>query len=555
MIDAIYACSPRCARWTLRRNPMYLMSAVLMAVGARLLLVTPAGAAGDIKLILATLAVLQVYEWAVSGILVLLHRYRRSPEDQPFLLLVAILFWTGPMAATIEMTALRIDLGIIVAAAACLIALGELGFIQRGLSIHMSLAPRLTGAACVLFLTAVPPLLRVPDSGAGPNELWLYAAWWVLAAIALTTLISFRSPPMPGIEGAVSRQITFPTLTLGATALHLVGMGHAFFCHAAWFYASPLIVAASIVAVEHFVRTGRRNHPALLFVSALPLGAILLATRPFDPNVPVDTLPLWLRDPMPLMSAIAAAAWWFGYLRHGYAAALHAGSTSLAWAAYRAVRLFSPRVAAEDVDIAPNVTPDVFAFALFAAAAYMAVSALIRRCRTEAFLSLLANLAAVALLSWQNGPAGWFVLLLAMGWTWLLGTHLLRPRPPVLLQVLPIAFLLVFTCGYDFSPALVWYARAHGLVLIGGLLLAGLVWPWTAYRWIAAAAAAAYVAFLLWRWVGLHSDPIAAGIVTGSFALLLAGTTVSWHKQRLLIWANRGAGDRADQQVETNYSP
>ena len=80
-----------CARrlvWWLRRNPLYLMSAGCMAVGARLYLVQPNTPVGDIGVILVTLGVLQVYEWAVTAILLLLHRWRRSPEDEPSLLLV-----------------------------------------------------------------------------------------------------------------------------------------------------------------------------------------------------------------------------------------------------------------------------------------------------------------------------------------------------------------------------------------------------------------------------------------------------------------------------------
>jgi hypothetical protein len=87
-----------------RRNPLYLLSAAAMAVGARLYLVTPDAPAGEIGLILLTLGVLQLYEIAASAVLLTLHRFRRSPEDLPSLLLVAGLFWTGPLAATVEMT-------------------------------------------------------------------------------------------------------------------------------------------------------------------------------------------------------------------------------------------------------------------------------------------------------------------------------------------------------------------------------------------------------------------------------------------------------------------
>src|SRR5262245_26100443 len=87
-------------RWWVQHNPNYLLSAACMAIGARLLLVSPHTRAGDIGAVLLTLGVLQLYEWAVAGVLVLLHHSRRSPEDHRMLLLVTALFWTGPLAAT-----------------------------------------------------------------------------------------------------------------------------------------------------------------------------------------------------------------------------------------------------------------------------------------------------------------------------------------------------------------------------------------------------------------------------------------------------------------------
>ena len=68
----------RCAGWWVERNPTYLISAGLMAVGARLYLVSPSSRAGDVGLIMLTLGVLQLYMWAVTGILLALRRWGRG---------------------------------------------------------------------------------------------------------------------------------------------------------------------------------------------------------------------------------------------------------------------------------------------------------------------------------------------------------------------------------------------------------------------------------------------------------------------------------------------
>ena len=135
-MNSLQARIHRALGWAIQRNPAYLVSAALTAVGARLFLVGPADPAGDIRLILLTFGVLQVYEWAVEGILIALHRAGRSPEDQPSLLLVATVFWTGPMAATMEMIAYRPRLGTYLAAGACMIALGELRTCCRMLGLY-----------------------------------------------------------------------------------------------------------------------------------------------------------------------------------------------------------------------------------------------------------------------------------------------------------------------------------------------------------------------------------------------------------------------------------
>jgi len=305
MVDGIRGELARWVEWMLRRNPLYLLSAVLVAVGARLYLVSPSAAPGDIGLIVTTLVVVQVYEWGVSGLLVLLHRSRRSPEDKPSLLLVAVVFWTGPMAATIEMTALRAELGTIVAAGACLIALGELLSVQRMLGIRMTIAGQLVGAACVVLLAVVPPFLRVSDGGARFSELYLYAAWWMLGALALLSLGSIWSHRQASdrvgrsVRAALplGSELAFIAMVVAASAAHLVGMNHAFFCHASLFYASPLIIAVSVVAVEYLVTKRLWHHPLLLAASTLPVIALILAASPFDEDVPVGRGPVWFRDP------------------------------------------------------------------------------------------------------------------------------------------------------------------------------------------------------------------------------------------------------------------
>jgi hypothetical protein len=147
-----------------------------MAVGARLYLVQPNTPVGDIGVILVTLGVLQVYEWAVTAILLLLHRWRRSPEDEPSLLLVAALFWTGPLAATVELSARQAREGLLCAVGVLVFALIELFIVRRSLALGLSGPTRVLAVACFVLLVVAPAVLHV-ENGPGTNELFLYGCW------------------------------------------------------------------------------------------------------------------------------------------------------------------------------------------------------------------------------------------------------------------------------------------------------------------------------------------------------------------------------------------
>lgn len=526
--------------WFIRRNPMYLASAALMAIGARLFLVDPNTAPGEIKLILITLIVLQLYEWAVSAILLLLQRSRRSPEDKPSLLLIAMLFWTGPMAATIEMTVLRSGLGVILAIMACLMALAELGYIERTLQLRTSFPTKLTAVACVMYLALLPPMLRATD-GAGPNELYLYGASWLLAVISLPAIATIRSNrndlanPHTRSRASLDHEMLFSAITVGCTAIHTLGMNHAFFCHASWFYVSPLIVAASVVLGEYLQHVARNNGRLILLADVLPLLAIFLAVQDFNAHVPIHMLPPWLHKPLIPVTFICGIAWWYGWHRRRRAWLFHAGSAAFVFTAYRFLIL--PKAISSTLPLAGSdwlTQRNVIAMILFAAAAYMAASAFIRKNRHEAFAAMLLNFAAVSVVVWQRTPSDLLIMSIVIGWSWLAVMHLYLRRAPLLCRLVPIAFLAIATCASDFNPLTMWPVRWHSLVAVIALIVIGTRWRWTSYRMTAVGFGCVEVLCIASHWLGHISNPLALSVVLVSFLLLATGVIISWNKERLL---------------------
>lgn len=312
--------------WWVQRNPTYLLSAACMAVGARLYLVHPGTAAGDLGVILITLGVLQLYEWAVAGVLVLLHRFRKAPEDQPSLLLVAALFWTGPLAATVELSAQYRTAGLLAALAIFFIGWLELWSVQRTLRLRLGLGPCLAATACFALLVIAPAYLHVGASAGGTDDIFLYLCWWWLAFFALAGGLALRwQPDGPPAPARLIRDALFLFVTTAAAAAHLYAMNYAYYGHARAFYAGPLLLVLAAVVFELHA-AGVRVRGLTALATVLPFVALATARYGFDPAVPTAALPELLQKPVLLMGLLTVAVYWFGAWRTRQPLLFHLGT-------------------------------------------------------------------------------------------------------------------------------------------------------------------------------------------------------------------------------------
>jgi hypothetical protein len=555
MAHGLWSWHVHAARWWIARNPTYSLSAAAMAVGAKLYLCAPEACAGDVGLILLTLGILHAYKLAVAAVLIVLHRLRRSPEDQPSLLLVAALFWTAPLAATLELTQHDRQVGIGFAAAACLVGLVELRSVCRALGLRFSPAGQIAAALCLLLIAAAPARLRVPYGTRGTDELALYGCWWLLGGLVLLALLATHwhvrrrrreSPPeRPGRELPV--ELVFLGIVVVAAATHLYAMNYAFYGNARPFYAVPLLGAVAIVAFELLAIAGIRRRALVGACAALPAIAIALAREGFHPNVPVDDLPAALRDPLATALFIAAAVWWYGARRHRSAKLFHAGSFALALVAMRIFPLPDVPGTGGTMIIRPPF-PVAVAIGGHCLTVYLLLSAWVRRSRREALAALVANLFAIAMLALGRADADLMIVLFTVGGSWLAAIHLIAQRPSAFARILPVTLLVTTACYFEREDALCWTARVHVFAMMAALLAVGWVWPWSRYRTIAGLAGLAWLLFVTAR--GLASGPNAAPAlaVALAFLLLTAAATISWHKRQLLALAGPFDGEERRQQ-------
>lgn len=540
--------------WLVHRNPAYLISAMLVAGGVRMLLVDAAASPGEIGLILATLGILQLYEWVVSGLLVVLHRWGRSPEDKPSLLLVAAIFWTGPLAATAEMIVLDPQVGASLAGGAAILAAGEMRLTCRWLRLGFSIAGQAQAVALLVLVAGAPLLLRVPESEPMVHELWLLAAWLAFAVISLLGIVVVNAHRRLRSGASTPRtdayvEMAFLLVTTAAAATQLVGMNHAFFTHAAPFYASPLIIVVSIVGLEWLALIGRRDHWTFAVVAMGPMVGIALGFDSFDVDVPMELLPVALHDPLWVIALLAAIAWWYASYRHRAVLLCHTGSAAFAMALFLIARTFAVRPAPPDMDGPADGSVQQFgAVVLTIGAAYLVIVAWWRRSRWEAAAALAIGFAAVALWTWNQWASDKFIMSCTAGWSALAILHLVSGHWALWVRLMPIVILAAAPwMGPTASPAR-WQAAVHAGVLILVLFCVGQCWRWTRYRSVAVVLAMGHAAAAGHHFAQQTARPSAMLLVGGGFALLAMGAWVSWHKARMLAsLAPLGSTAQTDQ--------
>jgi hypothetical protein len=339
---------------------------------------------------------------------------------------------------------------------------------------------------------------------------------------------------------AVHIEVAFLAMVFAASAAHLWGMNYAFFANARAFYASPLLVALTIVLYEYLGRLGIRSSVLWALCTLPPLVAIGLAADGFHPKVPIHVLPWVLRDPLLTTLSLAAAAWWFGAERGRYPQLLHLGSLALVAAAFRGIDLpAAPAIGFDGlVAIAPYSRHEA-AIVGYALTAYLLAIAWLRRSRGEVLAALVIHAAAFTSVIWERTDADLMLAGLLGGWSWLAALHVISRRPDWRAVVWPVAGLVGITCVFGLDMELKWLAASHAAGMVLVLVAIGWLWPWTRYRTFGTIAAATFLTLAVVRSVAQGTHPKAAIAVLTAFLLLAAGTGLSWYKRRLLALTTR----------------
>ncbi|GJM25510.1 MAG: hypothetical protein DHS20C16_19250 [Phycisphaerae bacterium] len=485
--------------------------------------------AGDFVLILTTLTVLQAYEMLVTSILIALRHNIRAPEDQPSILIIGTIFWTGPLIATMEMTAANPTLGFALALGAVAIAIGEVMCVAKTFGWKLGRATVVSTFVFLFIVAMAQPVLRESMGEEGVNEVLLYALWWVVAgAILLSGMFVTRVEDLRVCGGLVAA-------AAGAAMLHLFAMNHAFVGHARAFYVVPVLAAIAMVALRFRERFGNREWlGAILCLPALGIG---LSVDRFSNAVSFDGAFLVYVDPLFIAFMLAGIVWWRGHVLLGWEYLRHAAAIVLIWTATRGAFLDLER---------RGVTSDFFGdlldngqqgVGLLVAAWYLFAIAWFRRSRALCAVGLILNQIVISKLLPEVWSDSDFVCVATAGWSALLFTHVVVKRISLAWRLVPITFLVV--AGWAFvvesnSALEAHIAKVHCGAIIVVLMAAGFAMPWTRYRTVATVIAIFNAIPHIIHWVRHHPQGPATTVIITGFALLAVAAMISWNKQSLL---------------------
>lgn len=314
-------------RWLIDRNPLFLISGVLMLGGCFLVsgaihAYDPAdvGDRAVLVMLVALLAVLNVYEFAVIGLGVMLSRSQSLVRDTRHLLGLALLLVVDASFVYNETSILKPEIGGLIAGIATVLALVKVWWIARSLGIRPT--PSAAAAVTISLVTmyALPVGVRLLASDGFLSQPMAMLVWCAIGAVVAMYALPLRWVTLSPSDHPDHRQLQ-RLVTGGLIALPLISLiGHA--AALLWVYEnafelsmlSPALLGLAAVILRQQSRLGG---PAASSKAA----AIVVACAIVPCLLPADGLTFeslsysWLafsplRGVLMLSSLILAWGWW-----------------------------------------------------------------------------------------------------------------------------------------------------------------------------------------------------------------------------------------------------
>lgn len=314
--------------WIVDRNPMFLVSGVCMLAGCFLVSrhiheLGPKQVGGEgvvVWLLIALLAVLNVYEFAVIGLGLVLSKTKTLVRDTRHLLGLALLLVVDAGFVYTEIGIAQPGVGAAIAAVATVLAYGKAWLVLRSLGLWPTRSAAAVTAVSLGAMYALPVLVRVVASDGFVTEMQAFAVW---AGVGLLTAL--YGLPLRWMRYAVRGSFDYRLLQRlvigGLIVLPLVSLvGHA--SALLWVYdntfhpamLSPILLGLSAVVLRNRERLGGLT-PAAKGAGLIITSAVVASLLPSRDLLLESEIYSWLaftplRGVLVLASAVLVWVWW-----------------------------------------------------------------------------------------------------------------------------------------------------------------------------------------------------------------------------------------------------
>lgn len=277
--------------WIIDRNPMFLISGVLMLAGCLMVSQHIHGIdpidenQGEIvRLLIGLLVVLNLYEFAVIGLGLVLSKTRTLVRDSRHLLGLALLLLVDAAFVYTETGTLAPNIGVTIATIATLLAWAKAWLIIRSLRIHVSAAAMLVTAISLAAMYALPIAVRSLAHDGFLTQTHAMAVWCGLGAVVALHALPKQWVRLGVATSADHRQLQ-RLVAAGLIALPIVSLiGHA--AAALWVYEnafmpamlSPILLGVALLILRHHQALGGAKpsaHAAALFVASAVVASLI----------------------------------------------------------------------------------------------------------------------------------------------------------------------------------------------------------------------------------------------------------------------------------------
>jgi hypothetical protein len=240
----------RALQGLIKRVPFYQLSALSMLLGCYTLNNALALRPGQTGKLLLLLFVLNVYEALLIGLGLFLVQKRGLREDGRTLLLLEVLFLSDVTLLAGECFASSLSAGLLVTAAAFLLAVIKVVVVVRSLAPGAERGAFLSLGLPLLLVFATPGLFALLARAGLLSPVVVYLAWWVAALTVLILALEARqsaalaAAPLPPEAGAFRRALAYALPA--SLMLHLGATAWVYHIDFHWAHLGPVLLALGV---------------------------------------------------------------------------------------------------------------------------------------------------------------------------------------------------------------------------------------------------------------------------------------------------------------------